>query len=353
MSNLREFPDPALVRQQTAEWIAKLSRGLTPAEATEFARWRRSPANARMLRRMSGLWNELNVMRALSDVFPEPPGTTPGGVQPETAPTTMRPWRGRAIAASLAAALLLAGAAFFVALRTDEHAAATAARVEVAPLPYSTAIGQHRDVALADGSSLAINTGSTVQVVALGDSSRELRLLKGEAHFTVAPDPSRPFRVTVGSRIVQAVGTAFNLRLDPDGRFELLVTEGRVALFSGDGSQQMLERGQLLDITPEGISRERRLDGDALAARLAWRDGMLVFEGESLVDALDEFSRYTDTRFVIGDPALREMRVGGFFPAGDTAVLLDTLSASLGIVARTGADGVVRLEAAGEPAPGD
>lgn len=357
MSNLAEFPDLALTRQQTAEWIARLARGLTADEREQFQRWRRHPANARMLAQMSALWEELDVMRALADVFPEPPGEplAPGANAASQATTTAaspsraRRWR-PALAASLAAALLLGGALLWQ--QRPDTAGTVAGTASPAPTAITTVVGEQRNLPLADGSGLALNTDSAVEVLTLEGASRELRLLRGEAHFTVAHDPARPFRVAVGSRIVQAVGTAFNLRLDADGRFEVLVTDGRIALIAADGSRRPLERGQLLDIGADGRLHESRLDATQLAARMSWRSGMLVFDGDTLEAALAEFSRYTATRFVIADPALRTLRIGGYFPAGDTDVLLESLGSNLGIVARRGADGEVRLEAGRKTTPG-
>jgi transmembrane sensor len=49
----------------------------------------------------------------------------------------------------------------------------------------------------------------------------------GEAHFFVEKDPQRPFVVNAAGIDVRAVGTAFNVRIDP-AAVEVLVTEGRV-----------------------------------------------------------------------------------------------------------------------------
>ena len=55
---------------------------------------------------------------------------------------------------------------------------------------------------------------------------------------------------------------------------------------------------------------------------------MLVFEEDRLEDVVNEVSRYTDVRIVFEDSSLRDMRVGGYFPAGETDALLSTLDGS-------------------------
>ena len=331
MSNLTEFPDLALAREQAADWIARRSRGLDAAEEAEFRRWCASPANARAMRQLSALWKDLDVLQTLANVFQEPPA------QPRKA----RDRRPEAVAATVVLALAAAGG--FVLQR--QLSSRPAAR-EVAAMPqtadYATAVGEQRNVPLPDGSMLAINTASLVQVVSLGRQSRELRLVRGEAHFTVARDPQRPFRVNAAGHIVQAVGTAFDVQLLANGGLEVIVTDGHVKLLSGSGTVGDLPSGHAMRIGPDGASRIVRLDADALAARLAWRNGMLSFDGQTLAVALEEFSRYTSTRFTV-DPSLQAVRIGGYFPAGDTTALLDALRANFGIESSRGADGVIRI----------
>src|SRR5207245_2615866 len=70
----------------------------------------------------------------------------------------------------------------------------------------STDIGERSVLALADGSKVTLNTASAVRADYTG-RERRLTLVRGEAFFDVAKDPTRPFMVTAGSRQVIAVGT--------------------------------------------------------------------------------------------------------------------------------------------------
>ncbi len=58
---------------------------------------------------------------------------------------------------------------------------------------------------------------------------------------------------------------------------------------------------------------------------------MLIFEGEPLERVVEEISRYTDTEILITDPAIREIRIGGYFRAGEIEALLAVLEESFGI----------------------
>jgi transmembrane sensor len=59
-------------------------------------------------------------------------------------------------------------------------------------------------------------------------------------------------------------------------------------------------------IAPEAVTRE-----------LAWREGKLAFEGETLKQAAETFARYSDTRIPIRDPDLAREPVTGLFAAND------------------------------------
>jgi transmembrane sensor len=338
MSNVTEFPDPARAREQAADWISRASRGLSAEERAELRRWRSSPGNARALEQLSAMWKQMDVLRELASVFPEPPRQ-----QPTTAPR-LKAWR-----PALAAALVLATVAAGFALQ--RHLASTRPLVaaRAASSEFTTAVGEQRNVSLPDGSMLAINTASQVQVVSLGTESRELRLVRGEAHFTVAHDVSRPFRVSAAGHVVQALGTAFDVRLLAGGGLEVIVTDGHVKLLSGNGAVGDLLKDQYMRIEGDGSSKVGRLDADVVASRLSWRSGMLVFDGQALTDALAEFSRYTSERFVITDPRLRDLRIGGYFAAGDTTALREALRANFRIDSRRGPDGVIQIGP--EPVP--
>ena len=67
-----------------------------------------------------------------------------------------------------------------------------------------------------------------------------------------------------------------------------------------------------------------------VARGLAWRDGMLWFNGESLTEAAAEFDRYSTTRIVIADPALGRQTLTGLFSASDPQGFAKAAAAALG-----------------------
>ncbi|HEY3658786.1 MAG TPA: FecR domain-containing protein [Steroidobacteraceae bacterium] len=223
----------------------------------------------------------------------------------------------------------------------------------------ATAVGQQRNVTLADGSIVTLNTNTIVETN-LRHRSREIYLRKGEAHFQVAHDRSRPFLVHAGDALVRAVGTQFEVRVRSDQHVDVVVNEGRVEVQStpldaerpGAGKRvrlaarsvvHALSAGQELSTTGNDyavvpVSTHR------LSSVLAWREGAVVFEGEALADAIVEIGRYTDARIIISDPQVAALRVGGRFRTGDVQEFFDALQAALPVSIRRASNGLIYID---------
>ena len=315
------------VDKEACAWIAQFDGAEpTAADLEAFREWiNRSPRHREAMERLSSLWGEMNVLTELA-------------VPPRAFTATRR--RSWAWPVALAASLLCF-VAVLLAFRAGE---------DPAPALYATAVGEQRDVLLPDGTQVKLNTATQLRV-AYTDRVREVYLLDGEAYFDVAREPERPFRVQVDERTVSALGTAFSVRRD-GGALEVLVTEGIVelaervrgplALGSGRRSLGTVKRGQRVRLA-EVLEAAEAVSEEEVARELAWREGMLSFAGEPLALVVAEIGRYDDTRIVIEDKGLRELRVGGYFRAGDTDALLATLEAGFPIEVVRGADGNVRL----------
>jgi len=82
----------------------------------------------------------------------------------------------------------------------------------VSPPNYTTAVGEVRHLVLADGSVVDLNTDTQLRV-SYTPLRRGIELSRGEALFKVHPALKRPFEVRAGGTLVQALGTAFSVRL--------------------------------------------------------------------------------------------------------------------------------------------
>jgi transmembrane sensor len=189
------------------------------------------------------------------------------------------------------------------------------------PPSYDSAVGEHRTIALNDGSRVELNTNTRL-VVRFDKDERRIELVRGEALFDVAHDTARPFIVEADGRTVRAVGTKFTVRADP-GALSVMVVEGVVAVSSpaAPGGAQaaqppLLKAGQQLDLA-DGRPALTAVPAAEIERNLSWRTGWLEFKGQPLSVAASEVTRYTGVRFVIDDPGLSAMPVWAYFRADD------------------------------------
>lgn len=206
------------------------------------------------------------------------------------------------------------------------------------PTTIETKVGEQRKIQLADKSFVSLNTDSRVDVQ-LSRQRRDIQLAKGEAWFEVAKDPGRPFVVSVGTVEARAVGTAFSVRRFTSGA-QVLVTEGvvevtrqahKIALRVGDGAFVPF------DGAPVVVSH----DPDRVLDALAWRDGDIVLDEESLQQAALEFNRYNARKIVIADPSLQAEKLVGRFRLNQPDVFVKSVQDALNVEVRTEDDLII------------
>jgi transmembrane sensor len=179
---------------------------------------------------------------------------------------------------------------------------------------------------------------------------RRVLLAHGEAFFEVEPSDDRPFVVATEFGYVRVTGTAFLVRLEDTG-LEVVVKEGRVELHeqgvdnSGGTLVADLEAGEVAIVDQSGSALIDEIGPEKMVRKLGWRDGMLMFDGESLDEVVREVSRYTSVNIVIETPALREQRIGGYFKVGEVEDLLGTLESDFDIEVHRVDDNNIRLAA--------
>jgi len=193
---------------------------------------------------------------------------------------------------------------------------------------FATVIGEQHSVTLQDGSVVFLNTASKMDV-RWSASERHIDLIRGEARFQVARDPTRPFIVTTTNAQVRAVGTAFNIRASAQST-QVAVMEGQVVVtiatpirstveLEGSASDIRLTAGERASVTSAGIEPNA---GPSIESVAAWPQRRLVFRGETLDTIVNEFNRYRTRPLVLDDPELARLEISGAFDLGDPDSLL-------------------------------
>ena len=317
-------PGSRIIDDAAARWVARIDRGpLAQDEMRNLEDWLAADVRHR------GAFAKANTVIAHADRTQAlAPAYAATAAQRRAGLSRRRLFLGGAtIAASVGAAVFL-----------DKSAL-------VRPVLLRTAKGEIRHLPLSDGSSVTLNTNSVLRV-SYSTGQRDVDLVSGEALFDVAKDRERPFVVRAGDTRVRAVGTSFSVRLDSAGAVRVLVSEGVVEVLRGGRSRPVRAAANVLaTVTPAPsdsgaltVATQTVAPHD-LARGLAWRDGMLSFDGETLADAAAEFDRYSATRVVIDDSDLAQQTVTGLFSASDPRGFAKAVAAAFnGRVSQAGAE---------------
>ena len=340
--NIISFPDRHRSQEEASYWLIKLdSDELTSEESLNLRQWLdANPEHKDALLELAVLWNKMDVLSELSELFP-------------LSRTTRSRFSVRRLAT---AACILMAVVMGVYLGTRLHTAGLPDRMQIDTV-YRTAVGEQKQITLPDGSVTSLNTASIMEV-SYTSKQRTIRLVEGEAHFNVAHNKNWPFLVYAGTGIIRAVGTAFSVHLKGKD-VEVVVDQGTVKIASTQGIQvdtstnleaikptsfqTTITAGQGVEYENEAIHPVQIIDPKLMTQKLSWQHGMLVFDGDPLEKVVREICRYTNTRIVIKDPALRNIRVGGYFKTGETEALLTVLQDNFSIQVEHARDNLIYL----------
>ncbi len=216
----------------------------------------------------------------------------------------------------------------------------------VARSQYQTQIGETRPIDLEDGSRILLDTQSRVRVDFTA-TARDVELLEGRAHFEVAKDARRPFRVRTESVEVVAVGTRFDVAT-LHGRTTVTLIEGHVNVRSLlDTPQSAPKTAAMVAGQQLGITRDGQVTDNKIAKMdnvTAWQRGTIVLDDVPLPDALASLNRYSMTQIVIPGSALQSRRVSGVFRAGDVETEALALQRYFGLKETSRSQRVIVLE---------
>lgn len=328
MTNVYSLNNDEVMFDQASLWIAKMDRSLTEIEQADFKAWlAESVQHQKLIIEMAGMWDKMDSLEHLADLFP-------------SSNKTERKVSSAKWPIALAASLLLA---VFVTFFTDNNFNSLW-QGEQQFVRYETAVGESSTIYLPDNSKVLLNTNS-VLLVRYTDDYRLLDLQRGELHVEVAHDKSRPLSVVANQKVIQAVGTAFSVQVKTS-EVELIVTEGKVIIGQLEEKQDINEealnipasslavsQGEIASLAAINVGADKVsvIDHKAIKQSLSWRQGNLVFNGETLAEAMAEVSRYTSVTFEIADEELKQIKIAGRFKTGDVKGLIAVLNHNFNI----------------------
>ncbi|MFT4178505.1 MAG: FecR domain-containing protein [Thermomonas sp.] len=331
-----EGGDP--VREQAATWFARLQADdVSEGDRRRWHAWMEgSQQHRQAYARFEALWSEFGDFAPSAEVAGRLSDTRRQLAAERRRESGRRVARRRWLGAAAAAVMAVIAGTWLLVQRP---APATT---------YASAVGEHREIALDDGTLVVLDTDSQVQV-RYSRKARSIVLERGRALFDVAHDPKRPLTVDTDDAGVRAIGTRFEVYRRADAT-EVELFDGKVALLAARTASQphrelaRLVPGQYARLGKDGAQPQIGMFDHRREA--AWTSGKLRFENTRLATAVAEFNRYHAHVRLVADPSLGEMAISGVFRSNDPAAFTEALRMVYGVQVTHAANGDIVLSAA-------
>lgn len=281
------------IDRTAAEWVARIDRApLSATEADELKQWLIGDRRRRgAFIRAKAIFIRSESAGALGPQYDPENFQVPAVVQPRR---RVFNWSGL-LAASLVIVVMLV-ATFQM------------------PTAYATSKGEMRTVPLGDGTTITLNTDTHIKVYE-EEGRRRIRVLKGEV-LIEGTGAAAPTFVEVEGRHLEGSAATFVVRKLDGQPAQVLVQDGRVVLAEERQTESIplaANTGASLLQGKEQGWQLRALSYGQLGRELAWREGKIALQGETLADAVALYARYSDIPIVIADPELARVPVTGLF----------------------------------------
>ena len=276
--------------EAAALWLVRLTSGeTTEQERAEFAAWRAAdPLHEAALANLRALWTNLGPL------LDRPVAVTAVTLRSSPNHGSLRPPRARR---RRSLRIWAAAASFAVATAFGLQVLSTNWHDEV------TAEGERRSLALADGSSVLMNSDTALDIQ-VDATQREIRLARGEAFFEVVHDATRPFVVHAGQDEIRVLGTRFSVHRDADD-LQVTVEDGRVQVRHGEqiavltANQSVRRHGdELLQVEPVDPN-----------VALSWRRGRLILRNASVREIVHLLDSHHPAKLLMTDTQIGERRL--------------------------------------------
>lgn len=167
--------------------------------------------------------------------------------------------------------------------------------------------------------------------------------LKGEAYFTISPEPEKTFLVEADGVIIKDIGTSFNVKAYPEANtIEVTVDEGEVVVYTETSPGISLRAGS------KGIynkSTKRFTEEKPDANSTAYKTKQFIFSDSNLESIVQQLNSIYEKQIVIGDN-LADCRLTVTFNNEDIDEIVSVIAETLGLSIKE-SEGKIVLEGKG------
>jgi transmembrane sensor len=185
--------------------------------------------------------------------------------------------------------------------------------------------GEQISYVFSDGTSVDLNSGSSLHFSRNFDSGSRRVSLQGEAFFDVESD-ERPFIVETHNAMLRVTGTSFNVRARTgasENETSVVLTEGGLEFIpriTPDNSV-ILKPGQLSRLK-ELSERPTEPEETTTESFLAWRSGGLFFSDEPLTHIFSEIERRFNARIDVSPELVTDQRFSVLYTRPESAEII-------------------------------
>jgi transmembrane sensor len=193
------------------------------------------------------------------------------------------------------------------------------------------AFGTRSALKLSDGTSVWLNSGSSIRYPDRFVGNKRIVELKGEAYFEVEHDPERPFIVETSSLSVKATGTKFNVSgYTSADKSEVTLVSGKVEVNLTDNNNNIKSTNLDPDqhYTLNKVSGKTSITTEDTYKFISWKDGKLIFRNEPLSDVIKKISQVFNVDIELQGTSLQDYRYRATFQDESLAEILKLLKIS-------------------------
>lgn len=176
-----------------------------------------------------------------------------------------------------------------------------------------TGFGDHKKIILSDGSTVVLNSGSSLSFPKKFKGDVRKVTLVGEAFFDIKKNVDKPFVVNTDHVKIKVLGTSFNIKSYPeDEKTETTLVTGKVEV-----SQNKKKESVLLEPSERATFyiNNNNISVDSVNSKniVAWQEGKLIFDNAPLKQVVSDLKRKYNVEFVIVSDSLLKYKYTGKF----------------------------------------